>query len=195
MEISALKAFLASQEAALETFLRECTDLDFYEIHTELSKHAEQLHNTLSSTCPRPGRFPKDTSATATPIKKSTLGKMTVPTHTSTGRALKFNGASTVFRTSSTTTKRRAEPDSDSSPEAAEVNTVPNDESPARSSSKRRLFSGAQIGNKTTDNTVDTGADNAQDKPAQPKAPARYQGTSRSGTGQKIRMRHPFISK
>lgn len=195
MELSAVEAFLASQEAGFKSFLKECTNLDYYDIERQLSLHTDNLINVLRDTLPSalPEGTPKPVSATTTPTKQTTPNKVAIPTHTPAGKRLKQSGAGTMFRAGSGI-RRRAAPESDSSPEATEVNTMPNDDSSVRPPHKRRLVSAAQIRDKAIDNTVDTAADNVQDEPAQPKSSPRGHVASgkKTRTG---RLTNPFVCK
>jgi hypothetical protein len=194
MNSTAFEAFLASQQAGFESFLTQCEDVSLDDINRMLSKHYMELQRILGSKHPLLGET-KATSIPATPhINARQL--RAIPTHTPAGRPLSVAGAGTLFKTGSGSKRRGPPSDSDSSLEAAEVNTIRNNASPVPRTSKRRLASASKVKNSTNKDADNQDLED-ESKPSNgealatsaPKAPVR-----RRGSGQKRVLKNPFIS-
>ena len=192
MDEMAFDAFLVSQKAGFESFLAKCEDISLDEVRKMLSKHCKELQRVLDNY-PQLGET-KDNRMPSTPRLNSRQLRA-IPTHTPAGKALSVAGAGTLFKTGSGTKRRAPPPDSDSSPEAAEVNTIQNNASPVSQSAKKRLVSVSKSKKATNKdaNDQDAGEKGKHSNEAlaamNSKPPAR-----RRGSGQKIVMNNPFIS-
>ena len=184
-----VKVFLASEQAAFKVFLDEIkeSELDLNELQSELSKHCDELRGALDSLRPRRPSPP----ILATPARKATTSRPTVPTRTSSGRVLRVGGAGTVFRTGSGT-KRRRTPDSDSPSEASVARTTIDDDSPTPR--KKRLVPAGQM-NKIEEGGASVAGEAVANHNLDDDRP-RYQGTARrTGSGTKKRViDSPFIN-
>jgi hypothetical protein len=94
-----IKAFLASQEAAMKDFITGFyKDLGIEELKAELSLHHERLEAFIDSIHEP---LPASVTSQATPIAFATPIRGKAPTHTSSGKALRIAGAGTLFRSGS----------------------------------------------------------------------------------------------